>query len=56
MARELKAIDFENAYDRKNKKRIPYNEYEKQDPVTGKIIKYKVLNLTPEYKAQNTNS
>jgi hypothetical protein len=32
IAGELKAIDFENAYDRKNRKKIPYQEY------VGKIL------------------
>jgi hypothetical protein len=53
LARDLKAIDFENAYDRKNEKKIPYEEYEKRDPATGKIIKHRILNLTSKYGVPN---
>jgi hypothetical protein len=38
IAGELKAIDFENAYNRKNRKKIPYQEYERRDPRMGKVI------------------
>jgi hypothetical protein len=46
LAKELKAIDFENAYDRKNRKKIPYSYMKEYDPLAGRTIKHKVLNLT----------
>lgn len=45
LADELEAIDYANAYDRKNKRKIPFEIIKVRNARTGKVMGSKVLNL-----------